>query len=62
MLGRHKRNLAVVPSQSGWKELFEREADLLRSALGDKALRIEHIGGTAIPGTVQNPKNQLVWS
>ena len=50
MLGQHKRNIAVVPYQSGWKDLFEREADLLRSALGEKALRIEHTGSTSIPG------------
>ncbi len=50
MLGQHKANIAVVPYQSDWKELFEQEADLLRSALGEKALRIEHIGSTSIPG------------
>lgn len=55
MLGQHKGNIAVVPYQSGWKELFKREADLLRSALGEKALRIEHIGSTAIPGMVSKP-------
>ena len=55
MLGQHKANIAIVPYQSGWKELFEREADLLRSTLGEKALRIEHIGSTAIPGMVSKP-------
>jgi GrpB-like predicted nucleotidyltransferase (UPF0157 family) len=43
-------DFTVVPYQSDWKEHFEREADLLRSALGEKALRIEHVGSTAIPG------------
>ena len=55
MLGQYKRNIAVVPYQSGWKELFEREADLLRSALGKKALCIEHIGSTSIPGMEAKP-------
>ncbi len=55
MIGQHKANLAVVPYQSGWKELFEREADLLRSVLGEKALCIEHIGSTSIPGMVAKP-------
>ena len=50
MLGQRKGSMAVVPYQSGWKELFEQEASLLRSALGEKALRIEHIGSTSIPG------------
>jgi GrpB-like predicted nucleotidyltransferase (UPF0157 family) len=55
MLGQHKTNIAVVPYQSGWRELFEREADLLHCALGEKALRIDHIGSTAIPGMVAKP-------
>jgi GrpB-like predicted nucleotidyltransferase (UPF0157 family) len=55
MIGQHKANLAVVPYQSGWKELFEREADLLRSVLGEKALCIEHIGSTSIPNMVAKP-------
>ena len=55
MIGQHKRNLAVVPYQSGWKELFEREADALRGLLGEKALGIEHIGSTSIPGLAAKP-------
>lgn len=55
MLGQHKRDFTIVPYQRGWKDLFEREADLLHSALGEKALRIEHIGSTAIPGMLAKP-------
>jgi GrpB-like predicted nucleotidyltransferase (UPF0157 family) len=55
MLGQHKANISVVPYQSGWKDLFEREADILRSTLEEKAVRIEHIGSTAIPGMVSKP-------
>jgi GrpB-like predicted nucleotidyltransferase (UPF0157 family) len=55
MIGQHKRNLTVAPYQSGWKDLFEREADLLYRALGEKALRIEHIGSTSIPGMAAKP-------
>ena len=55
MLGQHKRDFTIVPYQHGWNDLFEREADLLHSALGEKALRIEHIGSTAIPGILAKP-------
>jgi len=55
MLGQHKANIAVVPYQSGWKELFEREADLLRSSVGEKALCIVHIGSTSISGMDSKP-------
>ena len=49
MIGQHKRDFTVVPYQSDWKAHFEREANILREALGENALRIEHIGSTAIP-------------
>jgi len=55
VLGQHKANITVVPYQSGWIGLFEREADLLRGALGEKALSIEHIGSTSIPGLDSKP-------
>ena len=55
MLGQQKRDFTIVPYQHGWKDLYDREADLLLSALGEKALRIEHIGSTAIPGMPAKP-------
>ena len=55
MLGQHKADITVVPYQSGWKALYESEVVLLSSALGEKALHIEHIGSTSIPGMVAKP-------
>jgi GrpB-like predicted nucleotidyltransferase (UPF0157 family) len=55
MLGQHKRNLNVVPYQSGWLALYQQEADRLRSALGEEILGIEHIGSTSIPGMIAKP-------
>jgi GrpB-like predicted nucleotidyltransferase (UPF0157 family) len=55
MIGQHKRDLTIVPYQSGWKELFEQEANRLRNVLGKKALRIEHIGSTSIPNMAAKP-------
>lgn len=50
MLGQHKRNFELAPYQSEWIHHFNREAELLRSVLGRKALIIEHVGSTSIPG------------
>ena len=33
-----------------WPQLFEREAQRIRGALGERALEIEHVGSTAVPG------------
>lgn len=38
-----------------WPELFEREAGRIRSALGPRALRIEHVGSTSVPGLCAKP-------
>lgn len=55
IIGQHKRDLSIVPYRSGWVELFDREANLLRVALGSKALCIEHCGSTSIPGMAAKP-------
>lgn len=55
MLGLDRKSVRLVAHQEEWKTLFEREEKLLRSALGDYAAAIEHIGSTAIPGIVAKP-------
>lgn len=42
--------LKIVPYQATWPEEFRHIADRLRLALGNIALRIDHIGSTAVPG------------
>jgi GrpB-like predicted nucleotidyltransferase (UPF0157 family) len=50
MIGQYKRDFKLVRYQKDWVDHFNREADLLRSVLGDLVLRIEHIGSTSISG------------
>ncbi|MCI0710377.1 MAG: GrpB family protein [Chloroflexi bacterium] len=38
-----------------WPNLFQQTAESIRIALGDLALRIDHIGSTAIPGAAAKP-------
>lgn len=40
----------IIPYQSGWPEEFRQIAYRLRQGLGEMALRIDHIGSTAVPG------------
>jgi GrpB-like predicted nucleotidyltransferase (UPF0157 family) len=39
-----------------WPQLFAREAQRIRGALGDRVLRLEHVGSTAVPGLVAKPR------
>src|SRR5215217_5667547 len=38
-----------------WPHLFDREAHRIRAALGDQALRVEHVGSTSVPGLAAKP-------
>lgn len=39
----------IAPYDPEWPQLFRQTALLLRKALGEVALRIDHIGSTSIP-------------
>ena len=47
--------VVLVESDPEWPRLFEREAERIRAALGDRALQIEHTGSTSIPGLAAKP-------
>jgi GrpB-like predicted nucleotidyltransferase (UPF0157 family) len=42
--------ITIVPYSPAWREEFADIGGALRRALGDLALRIDHIGSTAVPG------------
>ena len=44
------REIVIVDYRPEWPQEFERIATQLRDALGDAALRIDHIGSTSAPG------------
>ncbi|MDX1690304.1 MAG: GrpB family protein [Acidimicrobiia bacterium] len=43
-------HITIVDPRPDWPEEFRAIAARLRAALGDRALRIDHIGSTAVPG------------
>ena len=45
----------VVAYDPEWPALFREQAGALRAALGEVAVRIDHIGSTAVPGLVAKP-------
>jgi GrpB-like predicted nucleotidyltransferase (UPF0157 family) len=42
--------VVIVPYSERWSGEFDRLGRRLRSVLGERALRIDHIGSTAVPG------------
>lgn len=47
--------VVIVPYDPEWPALFSRLGAALREALGGTALRIDHVGSTAIPGLAAKP-------
>jgi GrpB-like predicted nucleotidyltransferase (UPF0157 family) len=45
-----KRRIEILPFQTRWHDEFRAAAGALRASLGGLALRIDHIGSTAVPG------------
>jgi GrpB-like predicted nucleotidyltransferase (UPF0157 family) len=43
-----------------WPALFAREDARIRAALGDKALLVEHVGSTSVPGLAAKPIIDIV--
>lgn len=47
--------IQIAPYTAAWAKAFETEARELRRVLGARALRIEHVGSTAVPGLAAKP-------
>ena len=43
-----------------WPALYEREASRIRSLLGERVRRIEHVGSTSVPGLAAKPQIDIV--
>jgi GrpB-like predicted nucleotidyltransferase (UPF0157 family) len=51
----HNAPIELADYSEDWPMLFLRDADRIRTVLGDRALRIEHVGSTSIPGLAAKP-------
>jgi GrpB-like predicted nucleotidyltransferase (UPF0157 family) len=56
----HAAPIVLADYDPDWPRLFEREARRISGALGDKALQIEHVGSTSVPGLAAKPVIDLV--
>ena len=51
----HNAPITIVDYDPAWPRLFSREEQRIRVALGDAALRLEHVGSTSVPGLAAKP-------
>lgn len=52
--------ILLVPYDRNWPALFSWGAGKVRTALSEKALLIEHVGSTAVPGLTAKPMIDMV--
>ncbi len=51
----HNAQIYLAPYDPAWPAQYEAEAAKIRAALGDRALALEHVGSTSIPGLSAKP-------
>ncbi len=56
----HNATITLAEYDPQWPIDFEQEARNVRNALGDRALGIEHVGSTSVPGLVAKPIVDMV--
>ena len=49
------QTILIADYDSEWPQSFEREAARIRTALGPRALAVEHVGSTSVPGLAAKP-------
>jgi GrpB-like predicted nucleotidyltransferase (UPF0157 family) len=53
--GLERREIVIAPYDPAWPHRFEAERARIEAELGERALRIEHIGSTSVPGLAAKP-------
>ena len=56
----HNTTINLVEYDPQWPRLYEREAERIRGALGPRALQLEHVGSTSVPGLAAKPIVDIV--
>ncbi len=56
----HDASITLAEYDPAWPTLFAREAKRITTALGPRALMLEHIGSTSIPVLVPKPKIHIL--
>ncbi|GAA0596538.1 GrpB family protein [Virgibacillus siamensis] len=51
----HNDTITLLEYDSRWPKLFDRESERICSELGDRALQVEHVGSTSVPGLCAKP-------
>lgn len=51
----HNASIKLSEYDRAWPDLYEAEATRINKALGDRIIRLEHVGSTSVPGLCAKP-------
>src|SRR5438552_12635666 len=51
----HDAPITLVEYDPAWPKIFVREATRIKAALGERAIVMEHVGSTSVPGLIAKP-------
>ena len=57
---RHDGPVRLAEPDPGWAAQFTREEERIRAALGPRAVQVEHVGSTSVPGLAAKPLIDIV--
>lgn len=49
------KKIVIIPYNSDWPKIFEREASKIKDTLGSNCIAIHHVGSTSVPGLSAKP-------
>ena len=56
----HDAPIHLAEYDPAWPDLYRREEKRIRGVLGDRVVRIEHVGSTSVPGLAAKPVIDIV--
>lgn len=52
--------IVIADYDPAWPDLFDRESQRILRALGERALQLEHVGSTSVPGLAAKPRIDIL--
>jgi GrpB-like predicted nucleotidyltransferase (UPF0157 family) len=52
--------ITLAEADPGWAEVYARQEERIRAALGSRAVQVEHVGSTSVPGLAAKPTIDIV--
>jgi GrpB-like predicted nucleotidyltransferase (UPF0157 family) len=56
----HNATVTLVDYEPAWRSMYEDVALRVRDSLGDRVLRLEHVGSTSVPGLCAKPSIDML--